>query len=240
MVENYPGFPGGVSGIRLADLIRRGIERWSIEIIPEQVVSLERRREGFELRTPERIRSHRIVIVATGTRPRRLTGIPVDERARDRVFYEVPPPEDIQIRTLGILGAGDVAVDYALGFSEKSEVHVFHRSPVPTCLPLLLRRAREKGVHFHGEHSLMAVGADDSGLTLEFPDTSQRVDALLPAIGREPVLDFLDSRLREERDKRESSDLFFIGDVVNEQYRQVAIAAGDGLRAAMEVTRRCG
>ncbi len=239
VVENYPGFPGGVSGGRLADLIGQSLGRWQIELVREPVVSLRRKRREYELRTPSRTEFYGTVVVATGTRSRRLAGIAIDEAARSLIHYEAGRLASEDFACLGILGAGDVGVDYAIGFSKRGEVHVFHRSPNPSCIPLLTRRAEERGVRFHGGCSLVGVSAGGRGLLLEFTTGSHAVDFLIPAIGREPVLDFLDPELRGEPGHPGRRGLFFIGDVVNGRLRQVAIAAGDGLRTAMEVTRRC-
>ena len=68
--------------------------------------------------------------------------------------------------------------------------------------------------------------------------TSRDVDFLLFAIGREPCLDYLDRDLDSKLERlREEGLLYLIGDVKNGTYRQVTIAMGDGIRAAMGIAR---
>ena len=60
---------------------------------------------------------------------------------------------------------------------------------------------------------------------------------LLYAIGREPALDFLSSSLKKK--SRKAKNVFYIGDVKNGDRRQLAIAVGDGVRAAMDIVFEC-
>jgi thioredoxin reductase len=62
-------------------------------------------------------------------------------------------------------------------------------------------------------------------------------DYLLFAIGRNPNLSFLSDRIRNnEVHLKRSGSLYYAGDVKNGFFRQTVIAAGDGLRAAMEIS----
>jgi thioredoxin reductase len=63
-----------------------------------------------------------------------------------------------------------------------------------------------------------------------------RVDYLIGAIGRMPQTGFISENLRAQSETLQAEGrLYFIGDVKNDIYRQTAIAAGDGLRAAMQI-----
>ncbi len=239
LVENYPGFPGGVTGDRLASLIRDSFLTWYIPVIPERVTLIHENGDSFRIETGETTDEFPEVVVATGTRPKKLSGVKVEHEALGRIFYDVRKLKAENYRKVGILGAGDVALDYALHLSPNSEVHVFHRSEKPRCIPLLLDRALAKGVVFHPTSGLRFVSKLDDGIRLDLGAEEFTVDALLPAIGREPVLDFLSPEILPGEDHiLRHRGLHFIGDVHNGPFRQVAIAAGDGLRVAMEVFRK--
>jgi thioredoxin reductase len=76
----------------------------------------------------------------------------------------------------------------------------------------------------------------DFRLRIECETKIFEADYVLFAIGRDPNLDFLSDEVRQrERELVEAERLYFVGDVKNELYRQTAIAAGDGLRAAMQI-----
>jgi thioredoxin reductase len=78
------------------------------------------------------------------------------------------------------------------------------------------------------------VEVDDIGGKLRvWTEAGESIEAdyLLFAIGRVPQTDFLSAELVNQNVK----GLYFVGDVRNGLYRQAAIAAGDGLRAAMDI-----
>lgn len=68
------------------------------------------------------------------------------------------------------------------------------------------------------------------------PELNIDVNFLIGAIGRQPAMNYLDSRLIEQSTQLQQQGLLYtIGDVKNEIFRQTAIAAGDGLLAAMKI-----
>ncbi|MEA3477482.1 MAG: hypothetical protein U9R60_04830, partial [Bacteroidota bacterium] len=80
-------------------------------------------------------------------------------------------------------------------------------------------------------------------LSAEFTYHNERVEYLLDyiifATGRDPELGFLDGSLQKHFEKlKEERRLYLVGDVKNKLNRQVAIAAGDGVRAAMEISEK--
>jgi len=85
LVENYPGFPEGISGPELVGKLEAQLRKASIDVIYEEVVRLE---EGFGLKTEGGSYTADIVVVASGTEPRRFPGR-ISEEVEGRVFYEV-------------------------------------------------------------------------------------------------------------------------------------------------------
>jgi thioredoxin reductase len=62
------------------------------------------------------------------------------------------------------------------------------------------------------------------------------LDHLIFATGRKPALSFCSQELLTHQEELLNSHrLFFVGDVINDRYRQVAIAVGDGIRTALEI-----
>jgi thioredoxin reductase (NADPH) len=239
LVENYLGFPEGIAGRKLAALFCTSLEKWNVNIVPEKVGALSQEREAFTVGTADSMKAYRCVVVATGTRPRRLDGTMVDRRVQDRVMYDVLALKERGFGKVGILGGGDVAMDYALHLSADSEVHVFFKSSKPRALALLTDRAVASGITLHETGPLVSVEPAGDSLELVFEQGGFIVDALLPSIGRGPVTDFIEPDILKRRTLlREERKVYFIGDVANGPYRQVAIAAGEGLRAAMEVLER--
>lgn len=235
LVENFPGFPAGVSGSKLIGLIEKQMERTGVEIQIDPVVKLSYEKDRFRVETAHTAYRPRYVIVATGTTPRPYP-IPIPKNAQNRVFSDIYHLLDVQEKRIAIVGAGDAAFDYALNLVKgRNFVTILNRSRDVKCLKLLWERVNaEKMIEYKAEAPVREVLADESGSRLKVClDAGEFIttDFLLFAIGRVPQMDFLSGELVD----KEVEDLYFIGDVKNGLYRQAAIAAGDGLRAAMDI-----
>ncbi|RME11013.1 MAG: FAD-binding protein, partial [Aquificota bacterium] len=130
LVENYPGFPEGISGKELTKRFKDQAERFGLHILRKEVSKIERAgREIFlHLRTGELVRS-KTVILAVGSNPRRL-GVPGEEEFLNRgvsycatcdgaLFEGVP---------IAVVGGGDSATQESLFLTRfASRVYLVHR-----------------------------------------------------------------------------------------------------------------
>lgn len=242
LVENYPGFPEGIPGLELAHLFEEQIKRFSLEIRREEVVSVGFEEGVFLVETTVARFQTRIIVAATGTKPRRFDDLEIHSELEDKVFYEVYPLLGERGKEAAIVGAGDAAFDYALNLSRKNRVTILNRTKALKCLPLLWERARDNSNIEYLENTEIKKLRKESGkaMTLECTGANGlfelEVDYLIGAIGREPNLDFLSSAVTGQIEGlRSQGILFLIGDVKNEIYRQTSIAVGDGVMAAMQI-----
>lgn len=246
LVENYPGFPGGISG---TDLVRRFEEHLRVapvKVVQEEVTALDREDGSFIVETARSTIRSRAVIVASGTRAREIADLVLPEDAVGMVFNEVYALRDTVNARIVIVGAGDAAFDYALNLAARNAVTILNRGVGPRCLPLLSRRASSSGVTYREKTRLTDVATDPGGGLLLTCDTHGdesriRADYLVVAIGREPDDGFVSARLRRKAPELEAGgDLNFAGDVRGGIFRQTGIAVGQGVLAAMRVARRLG
>jgi thioredoxin reductase (NADPH) len=245
LVENYPGFPQGISGLDLVRRMAGQLDRVGVDLIHQEVTCLDcGTKAPFEIRTPAAIYSASHVIAATGTRPRPFLSFALPPEVQDRVFYEVYPLLQKTVRQVVIIGAGDAAFDYALNLAGRgSQVTILNRTRQVRCLPLLWERAcASDKIRYFDSTPLQGISLDRPGGPLlvrcgaEGHTWDLMADYLLLAIGREPEMSCFSENLLRQRASLESAGLlFFAGDVHNGLFRQTAIAAGDGLRAAMHI-----
>ncbi|MFZ5857640.1 MAG: NAD(P)/FAD-dependent oxidoreductase [Chloroflexota bacterium] len=242
LVENYPGFPNGVRGEKLIALMKKQLQRLGVEVKREEVAKVKREDEKFLVETDKETYKVDTLVLASGTKSKPLPEI-ISPNAHNRVFTEVWPIMETTGEQIVIIGGGDAAFDYALNLSKKRNfVTILNRRETVKCLPLLFERAaRERQISYRAGVTVRQITVDEIAdrLKVESDAESFAADHVLFAIGRVPNLDFLSDGIRKrERELVKSGRLFFIGDVKNELYRQVAIAAGDGLRAAMQIYAR--
>lgn len=250
LVENYPGFPNGVTGTRLIQLMEKQIKRIGVNVTREEVVKVDWEGDRFSVATEHAVRITDYLVIASGTKSKPLLGM-VSPEAQARVFTEVWPLLKEEGKRVVIIGAGDAAFDYALNLSKRGNfVTILNRGETVKCIGLLFERAaREARIAYRARTAVKLVESQrfkiarpstlDFRLNVVCETEIFEADYVLFAIGRIPNLDFLSNEVRQrEQELVTSGRLYFVGDVKNELYRQVAIAAGDGLRAAMEIYSR--
>lgn len=242
LVENYPGFPGGVSGLELAGLFVSQLRRLSIVPILEQVLGVEFQDGMFNASTEGGQYRAGYLVVASGTSPKLLRGIRMTGRVQERIYYQVYPLLDVSGKELLVIGGGDAAFDYALNLSKKNNVSILNRSDQVKCLPLLWERAGENPrIKYFPSTTIRRISEDAGGRLMVKCRTDEgtcdySADYLIAAIGRYPNVEFLSESQSIRPENLASIGLLYkIGDVKNDRYRQTSIAVGDGVRAAMKI-----
>jgi len=242
-VENYPGFPKGIPGPELVALLKQQLDAWGATVCYEEVRELDYEDNVFTVMTAQQERACDIVVLASGTKPRVLTGFNISQEAEKRVVYEVVQLRQTEQKKLAIIGAGDAAFDYALNLSEKNDVTILNRGTATKCIPVLEKRVFEKeNIDYKAETQIKSITSHGQKLVLTCSNASSEWDMivsyLLVAIGREPCLDFVTNNVVKKLVRlRMRKKLYMIGDVNNDIYRQTAIAVGDGIKCAMEIHR---
>ena len=71
LVENYPGFPGGIKGEELVQLFKNQVDAAQVNVLYENVQKVVYENQKFTLFTEQRSYRCRILVVATGTNPKK-------------------------------------------------------------------------------------------------------------------------------------------------------------------------
>ncbi len=246
-VDNYPGFPLGVSGPELASLFRKQLKAMSIAVTKAKVEELDFKNNEFRLATEDREYSSRMVLLASGTVaviPEEFSAVPEWNK---KVFSEIFSLRGKQNKKIAIIGAGDAAFDYALSLARKNEVIILNRSSNRKCSPGLWEEAlKSPGITYLANVRISKVGLEKRRQVVidyrqQLRDSALEVDFLVAACGRRMQLDCLTENLARLRVQLEQSGLLYLaGDVANGSLRQVGIAVGDGIRAAMKMVKKLG
>lgn len=248
LVENYPGFPGGISGVDIVKKMTDQLAQFNVELIRARVQALDydKTDDCFLIKTAESDSRALVVIVATGTVPKKFEIFEqLSENLKQKTFYEIRDLLELQEKEIIIVGGGDAAFDYALSLAKKNSVKILNRSDKFSALPLLKKRvdANEKISYYNRSILTKIKETDENKMLVKFncldKMKSLTVDYLVAALGREPQTGFYSRNLIEMEEKlARQKRLFKIGDVTNGHFRQVSIAVGDGVQTAMIIYHR--
>lgn len=245
LVENYLGFEAGISGHELVEKFRKNLADLDIEPIFSEVKKVYFSESNFIINTNNGLFLTRFLVVASGTTPIKLQ-IPMKPIFQDKLFYEIANCKQpiMDRKKIAIIGAGDAAFDYAINLVNNynvSEVVIINRNDKAKCLSVLEKRAEKtKKIKHIKNINVEYFKETDEKIVLSCIEKKNRInieaDYIIPAIGREPCLDFLDKKiLKSSLSLQKEGLLYFIGDVANDNYRQISIATGDGIKIAMKI-----
>jgi thioredoxin reductase len=247
-VENYLGFPEGIRGEDLFRHFQEQLEKFQVETIYKEVRNVVLYEDNFLIDTYDEHYLGSILVLACGTRPKR-TIIPTWNEAVEKYFHydisQIPLQGGLQI---GIIGIGDAAFDYALNLHKRGhQIKIYGRSETIVANKALMDQFnRIDGIDLLLNHMLTSVDEIIQGkIRCHFKKNEviveHNLDGLIFATGRESNLEFLDESVLDEMDElRNSSKLFLAGDVNNGDFRQTAIATGEGIKVAMEIYQHEG
>jgi len=248
LVENYPGFPGGISGLELVELFKKQLKNTGVKVNFENVMELEYEDGAFFTRTNKRAIKSNIIVIATGTKPRKNSGFSISDEIKERVFYEIYPILGIKNKKIAVIGAGDAAFDYSLNLCRKNEVTILNRREQTKCIPVLRERCKKyENISYLSNTKVIKINNKGSKLLLTCTSNKSsekikiKIDYVIAALGRDPCLDYLGCKIKKKLETLiNTNKLYMVGDVNNGIYRQTAISLGDGIKAAMEIYRTIG
>lgn len=128
-VENYPGFPDGVQGPELMDLIRRQAERFGAELVDTNAVDVDFKTTPFRVSSEEQAYEGRSVIIATGAQAKWL-GLPSEKKLMNKGVTACAVCDGYFFKDMDVVvvGGGDAAMEDALFLTKLCKsVKVIHR-----------------------------------------------------------------------------------------------------------------
>ncbi|TFG10029.1 NAD(P)/FAD-dependent oxidoreductase [Candidatus Heimdallarchaeota archaeon] len=244
LIENLVGFPNGISGEEFVKRLHQQYSSFKVPMIKELVKEIKQFRERFIVRTSKDTFICNYVIVGTGSIPIKMN-IENEEEAykKKQLFYEnYIARKHVKDKNVLIIGGGDVAYDYAMNLKDlATHISIIQRSRKAKSIPILKERVSRQTnisiltnimiekIKFEGKRLYLSAKREDKLIPLI-------ADLILVAIGREPNIEMLSPELKEAYDNGVViPNLYYIGDVKKGNYRQVSIAMGDGMNAAMEI-----
>jgi thioredoxin reductase (NADPH) len=256
-VENFPGFPDGVLGPELMELMKRQAERFGAEVRIGEVTEVGLTRYPLRMTFNGELLETKSLIVATGATAR-LLGVPGEETLYGRGVSTCATCDGFFYRgkTVMVVGGGDSAVEEGTFLTRyASKVYLVHRRDRLRASQILQDRAmKNEKMSFIWDTVVEEIIGDEAsgvaatrlrnvktGAEEELP-----VDGVFIAIGHTPTTKLFEGQLKLDEqgyivtDSRMHTNLkgvFACGDCQDHVYRQAITAAGTGCMAAMEAEK---
>jgi thioredoxin reductase (NADPH) len=255
-VENFPGFPEGVSGPEMMELLQKQAERFGARIYMEDATEVDLGVRPFRIGTDSQQFSADAVVIATGASARWL-GLESEQRLLNRGVSACATCDGALFRgkEMAVVGGGDTAVEEALFLTRfASNVHVIHRRDELRASRIMAERAkRHEKIHLLWDSVVEEILGEQAvtGVRLRNVKTTEvtelPVGAVFVAIGHVPNSALFNPWVKtnetgyvvvEDRSTRTSVEgVFACGDLMDPHYRQAVTAAGTGCMAALDAER---
>lgn len=251
-IENYPGFPEGLSGADLVEKMAGQARRFGAEIEMNTVLSLEVSSPIKRLVLSDREITAKAVIIATGASPRKL-GVPGEADFYGRGISTCATCDAPFYRNgvVAAVGGGDTAVQESLYLTRfVNKVYLIHRRDQLRATRILQERALENDkIEMVWDSVVTSVNGSDNGVTgvtVKNVKTGRERDLAVEGcfiwVGILPNTGFLKDAVTLDEGgfvmvnaRMETSvpGVYAAGDVRNTPLRQVATAVGDAAIAAV-------
>jgi len=255
-VDNYPGFPDGIEGLTLADLMRKQAERFGAVIEPAEVMGMKQVGKLWKLDTTDGEISARAVLIATGSSYKKI-GVPGEDEnyARGVHYCATCDGAFYRDKRLVTVGGGNSSLQESMfltRFASHIDMLVRHDYRASEVLIHQVENEFKDKITVHkftttdeivaeDGHVVKVIGTDTkTGKRVEFP-----TDGVFVFVGLKPNTEFLkDSGLEfdeigliktDEDLKTKLPGVFVAGDVRSGATMQIATAVGEGATAALKI-----
>ncbi len=258
-VENFPGFPQGITGPELMDKMKAQAERWGAELFTEDVTEVDLSQRPFVVRSEEREVKTNSIVIATGATAKRL-GLPNEHQFWSRgisacaicdgatpIFHKAE---------LAVIGGGDSAAEESIYLTKYGDqVNLLVRGEKMRASKAMQDRVLSNPkikVHWNTEVADIFGGDNHmEGVKIRNIKTGEQSDlhvkGLFYAVGHKPNTSLFQGQLElddvgyivTKPGSVETSveGVYAAGDVQDHEYRQAITAAGTGCMAAMLAER---
>jgi thioredoxin reductase (NADPH) len=250
LIENYPGFPEGVSGMALGERLQLQANNLGLNTCFGNVVSLKEKKPLWEVQVDGKTLMTKAIIIATGTESAKM-GIPGEKELRGRgvSYCATCDGAFYQDKNVMVVGGGNSAIEEALFLTRyAAKVSIVHRRDQLRADKILADRAQANPkIYFFWHSVLEQINGEQKVNSVTIKDLSNRnrltipIDGVFVYIGSRPNSDLVKGIVKLDRQGYITTDqemrssakgIWAIGDVRAKQLRQIVTAAADGAIAA--------
>jgi thioredoxin reductase (NADPH) len=254
-VENYPGFPDGISGFELMERMKTQAEKFGLKIQGEEVLKLELTEKRKVVHAGKGPLEAKAVILACGATWKKL-GIEGEDHLMGRgvSFCATCDGPFYREQEVAVIGGGDTAVEEAIFLTRfVSKVHLVHRRDQLRATKLLQERAMaEDKIEFLWDTVPVKIIGEDGvdGIELKNVKTGSvtRLDVkgVFVFIGTLPNTELVKGQIELDESGFVVTDndmqtsvpgVFAAGDIRSKLFRQISTAVGEGAAASFSAEK---
>lgn len=252
-IENYPGFPDGISGNQLSDLMKRQCLNFGVEFVNREVKSITREENFFRIKTDNGDYLSKAVIVASGSSPRRLNVPGENELLGRGISYcatcDGPLFKNQNIAVIGCGNSGLQEGKFLLNFA-KTITFIEYLPRITADKILYDYFADEKRVEFVLNSEVISIEGVSNVEGIKIKDRKSgvirtiNVTGVFIYVGLIPNVQFVKGFVNVDNDGFIITDdrfgtsvpgIFAAGDIRAKRIRQIVVACSEGAQAAINV-----
>jgi thioredoxin reductase (NADPH) len=255
-VENFPGFPNGVTGPELMDDLRKQAERFGTRFVRRNVTKVDFSSKPFKVWDADKLHLAHTVIISTGASARYL-GLPSEKAYYNKGVSACATCDGAFFRNqdVAVVGGGDTAMEEAnflTRFAKK--VYLIHRRDSFRASKIMVDKAlKNPKIEVIWNSTVEEIVGEQFVTGAKLKNVNSGATSLLPvqglflAIGHKPNTELFQGMLELDETgyiKTQGSSsytsipgVFAAGDVQDHVYRQAITAAGSGCKAAIDAER---
>jgi thioredoxin reductase (NADPH) len=257
-VENFPGFPDGVYGSELIDLMRKQAEKFGARFVDGDVTNVDFKSRPFKVYVGNNLYEANSVIVATGASAKWL-GIESEKRFIGKGVSSCATCDApfFKNKNVIVVGGGDTALEDAIFLTKfASSVSIVHRRDSLRASKIMQERAASnEKIKFIWNTVVEEIEGDAkvTGVKLRNIATNEVseivIDGVFVAIGYSPNTSIFKDQLKLDEQgyiitidevKTDIEGIYVAGDVADRYYRQAITAAAAGVKAALHAREYLG
>ncbi len=250
-VDNYPGFPEGISGMELTQMMHQQAKKFGLKTVTAETTGIGFQGNQKVVKTDDAEYVAKVVIIAGGSQRYKL-GVPGEEKFAGRgvSYCAICDAAFFREKTVAVVGGGNAALTEALHLTRfASKVFVVHRRAQLRATRIVQEKAfSEPGIEFVLDSIVEEITGGDFVKNIRLrnvtigQDSTLDVAGVFISIGFKPITDYLKDILEldnlgaivtNERLETRIPGIFTAGDIRSNSTRQVITAAGDGAAAAI-------